>query len=85
MSRRVTADKRPYVRDAKGSKIDWSAAELLGEEPVDMPRVVADRCTIQPSFFLQKYTVLVCQTFCRAGRNRFPLRSHYPYIAQNRE
>jgi MFS transporter len=37
------------VRDAKGSKIDSFAAELLGEEPVDIPRVVANRCTIRPS------------------------------------
>jgi hypothetical protein len=36
MSRRMTPDKRPYVRDAKGSKIDSPAAELLGQEPVDM-------------------------------------------------
>jgi hypothetical protein len=46
MSRRMASDERPDVRDTKGPEIDWSASELLGEEPVDMPRVVVDRCTI---------------------------------------
>jgi hypothetical protein len=36
MSRRMTPDKRPYVRDAKGSMIYSPAAELLGQESVDM-------------------------------------------------
>lgn len=42
MSRRVAADKRPYGTDVNGTEIDSSAAELLGEEPLDMPRVVAE-------------------------------------------
>jgi hypothetical protein len=46
MSRRMPSDEFPDVKDAKGPEIDWSASELLGEEPVDMPRVVVDRCTI---------------------------------------
>jgi hypothetical protein len=37
MSRRMTPDKRPYLRDSKDSKIDSPAAELLGQEPVDVP------------------------------------------------
>jgi hypothetical protein len=85
MSRRMSSDECPDLRDAKGPQIGWSAPELLGEEPVDMPRVVVDRCTIQPSFFPQVHAVLVCQTFRWAGCDRFPLRRDHPYIAQNRE
>jgi hypothetical protein len=46
MSRRMASDERPNVRDANGPEINWAASELLGEEPVNMPRVVVDRCTI---------------------------------------
>src|SRR5258707_5584776 len=67
MSRRMPSDEFPDVKDAKGPEIDWSASELLGEEPVDMPRVVVDRCTIQPSSFPQVHAVLGCQTFRWAG------------------
>jgi hypothetical protein len=81
----MASDERPDVRDAKGPEIDRSASELLGEEPVDVPRVVVDRRTIQPSFFSQVHTVLVCQTFRWAGCDRFPLLRDYPYIAQKRE
>src|SRR6516165_11062994 len=59
VSRRMASHKRPYLRNAKRSEIDSSAAELLGKEPVDMPRVVVNRGMIQPSFFLQKDTVFV--------------------------
>jgi hypothetical protein len=85
MSRRMASDERPNIRDAKGPEIDRPASELLGEEPVDMPRVVVDCCTIQPTFFPQVHTVLVCQAFRWAGCDRFPLLRDYPYIAQNRE
>jgi hypothetical protein len=55
----MASHKRPYLGNAKRSEIDSSAAELLGKEPVDMPRVVVNRGMIQPSFFLQKDTVFV--------------------------
>ena len=63
MPRSVASDKRPYLREADGPEIDSSGAELFGEEPVDMSRVVVDGCTIQPSFLAQEYTVIVRQTF----------------------
>lgn len=85
MSRRVASEKRRYVRDSKEPEIDWPTAEMLGEEPVDMPRVVGDRCTIQPSFFLQKDTVFVRQTLCWIICDRSPLRRDHAYITQERE
>jgi hypothetical protein len=78
-------DEGADLRDANGPQLDGSGSELRGEEADDMPRVIADCCSIQPTFFTQVHTVLVCQTLRWAGCDRFSLWRDYPYIAQNRE
>ena len=85
ISRRLAPDKRRYLKPAKGAEIDSPGAEVFVEEPVDMARVMVDGRTIQPSFFLQKYTVFVRQTLCRAACDRFSLRRDHAHIAQKLE